>query len=146
MNVIALIGERGREVREFLECDLDEEGRRKSVVVVDDSLVRGTTSKHRVKTIRDAGAKEIHLRICAPPIKFPCHFGVDFPTRKELIAANNSVDEIKDHIEADSLGYLSHAGLLKSVKAEASNVCMGCFTGNHPIPVQLEMDKLSLEV
>ena len=66
--------------------------------------------------------------------------------RKELIAANNTVDEIKDTIEADSLGYLSHAGLLKAVKTEPSNVCMGCFTGNHPIPVQLEMDKLSLEV
>ena len=118
----------------------------KRLVVVDDSIVRGTTSKPVVSLLRNAGASEIHLRICAPPIKFPCHFGVDFPTRKELIAANNSIDEIKDTIEADSLGYLSHAGLLKAVKAEESNVCMGCFTGNHPIPVQLEMDKLSLEV
>ena len=118
----------------------------KRLVVVDDSIVRGTTSKPVVSLLRNAGASEIHLRICAPPIKFPCHFGVDFPTRKELIAANNTVDEIKDTIEADSLGYLSHAGLLKAVKAESSNVCMGCFTGNHPIPVQLEMDKLSLEV
>ena len=118
----------------------------KRLVVVDDSIVRGTTSKPVVSLLRNAGASEIHLRICAPPIKFPCHFGVDFPTRKELIAANNTVDEIKDTIEADSLGYLSHAGLLKAVKTEPSNVCMGCFTGNHPIPVQLEMDKLSLEV
>ena len=115
-------------------------------MVVDHSIVRGTTSKPVVSLLRNAGASEIHLRICAPPIKFPCHFGVDFPTRKELIAANNTVDEIKDTIEADSLGYLSHAGLLKAVKTEPSNVCMGCFTGNHPIPVQLEMDKLSLEV
>lgn len=118
----------------------------KRLVVVDDSIVRGTTSKPVVSLLRNAGAREIHLRICAPPIKFPCHFGVDFPTRKELIAANNSIEEIRDNIDADSLGYLSHSGLLKSVKEDSSAVCMGCFTGNHPIPVQLEMDKLSLEV
>ena len=118
----------------------------KKLVVVDDSIVRGTTSRPVVSLLRNAGAREIHLRICAPPIQFPCHFGVDFPTRKELIAANKTVDEIKDSIGADSLGYLSHAGLLKAVNAERSTVCMGCFTGNHPIPVQLEMDKLSLEV
>ncbi len=118
----------------------------KRLVVVDDSIVRGTTSRPVVSLLRNAGAREIHLRICAPPIRFPCHFGVDFPTRKELIAANNTVDGIKDSIGADSLGYLSQAGLLKAVNTEASTVCMGCFTGNHPIPVQLEMDKLSLEV
>ena len=118
----------------------------KRLVVVDDSIVRGTTSRPVVSLLRNAGAREIHLRICAPPIRFPCHFGVDFPTRKELIAANNTVDGIKDSIGADSLGYLSHAGLLKAVNVERSTVCMGCFTGNHPIPVQLEMDKLSLEV
>jgi amidophosphoribosyltransferase len=118
----------------------------KRLVVVDDSIVRGTTSKPVVSLLRNAGAREIHLRICAPPIKFPCHFGVDFPTRKELIAANKSVDEIRGDIGADSLGYLSHSGLLKAVNEDPTTVCMGCFTGNHPIPVQLEMDKLSLEV
>jgi len=124
---------------------LPEVIRGKRLVVVDDSIVRGTTTPHVVNLLRKGGAKEIHLRICAPPIMWPCHLGVDFATRKELIAANMKVDEIRSFVGADSLGYLSHGGLLKAVGLTRNKVCMACFTGEYPIPVQLEMDKLALE-
>ena len=117
----------------------------KRIVVVDDSIVRGTTTPHVVNLLRRGGAKEIHLRICAPPIISPCHFGVDMATRKELLAANSTVEEIRDFVDADSLGYLSIKGLVQAVGTPAQNFCMGCFTGTYPIPVQLEMDKLVLE-
>ena len=118
----------------------------KRLVVVDDSIVRGTTTVPVVNLLRKAGAQEVHLRICAPPIMFPCHMGVDFPTRRELVAANKTVEEIRQFLGADSLGYLSHEGLLRSVGLPRDRVCMACFTGDYPIPVQLEMDKLALEV
>jgi amidophosphoribosyltransferase len=118
----------------------------KRLVVVDDSIVRGTTTPHVVSLLKKGGASEIHLRICAPPIMWPCHLGVDLATRKELLAANMSVEEIRRFLGTDSLGYLSHEGLLRSVGLPRNEMCMGCFTGNHPIPVQLEMDKLALEV
>ena len=117
----------------------------KKVVVVDDSIVRGTTTPHVVKLLKKGGAKEIHFRICAPPIISPCHFGVDMATKDELVAAKMSIDEICNFIGADSLGYLSHQGLLRTVGGQKSQYCMGCFTGTYPIPVQLEMDKLVLE-
>tara|TARA_Y100001947_G_C10282423_1_gene279129 strand:+ start:115 stop:936 length:822 start_codon:yes stop_codon:yes gene_type:complete len=117
----------------------------KKVVVVDDSIVRGTTTPHVVKLLKRGGAEEIHFRICAPPIISPCHFGVDMATKDELLASNMTVDEICAFIGADSLGYLSHEGLVKSVAGQKNQYCMGCFTGSYPIPVQLEMDKLVLE-
>ena len=120
--------------------------RGKRIVVVDDSIVRGTTTPHVVSLLRKGGAAEIHLRICAPPIMWPCHFGVDFATRKELIAANMSVEEIRAFVGADSLGFLSHEGLVRAVGLARDSICMACFTGRYPIPVQLEMDKLVLEV
>ena len=115
------------------------------LVVVDDSIVRGTTTPSVVKILRKAGAKEVHMRICAPPIKYPCFFGVDMATRRELIAAQKSVPEICRFIGADSLGYLSIEGLIKAVGAPRNTFCLACFTGDYPIPVQLEMDKLALE-
>jgi amidophosphoribosyltransferase len=118
----------------------------KRIVVVDDSIVRGTTTPHVIGLLRKGGAKELHLRVCAPPIMWPCHFGIDMATRRELLAANKTVDEIREYVGADSLGYLSHEGLVSSVGLGKSKVCMACFTGNYPIPVQLEMDKLVLEV
>jgi amidophosphoribosyltransferase len=117
----------------------------KRVVIVDDSIVRGTTTPHIVGLLRKAGAKEIHVRICAPPIQWPCHFGVDMATRGELIAAQKSVEEIRSFIGADSLGYLSIKGLTKAVRAAGSSFCMACFTGQYPIPVQLELGKFALE-
>jgi len=115
------------------------------LVVVDDSIVRGTTTPSVVKILRKAGAKEIHMRICAPPIKYPCFFGVDMATRRELIAAQKSIPKICEFIGADSLGYLSIEGLIKAVDLPRENFCLACFTGDYPIPVQLEMDKLALE-
>ena len=118
----------------------------KRVIVVDDSIVRGTTTPHVVSLLRRGGAAEIHLRICAPPIMWPCHFGVDLATRRELLAANNSVEEIRQLTGADSLGYLSLEGLIRAIGLPRNNFCMACFTGDYPVPVQLEMDKLVLEV
>jgi len=117
----------------------------KRVVVVDDSIVRGTTTPKVVKLLKRAGAKEVHMRICAPPLRYPCFFGVDMATRWELIAAQKTIPEIRDFIGADSLGYLSIDGLVKAVALPKDTFCMACFTGDYPIPVQLEMDKLALE-
>ncbi len=117
----------------------------KRLVVVDDSVVRGTTTPHVVNLLRRGGAREVHLRICAPPIMWPCFFGVDMATRRELIAANMSVEEIRKSVGADSLGYLSHTGLVRAVGLPRDKFCMACFTGKYPIPVQLELDKLALE-
>jgi amidophosphoribosyltransferase len=115
------------------------------LVVVDDSIVRGTTTPSVIRILRKAGAREVHMRICAPPIKYPCFFGVDMATRGELIAAQKSIPEICKFIGADTLGYLSIDGLIKAVDLPRENFCLACFTGDYPIPVQLEMDKLALE-
>ncbi|MEE9400272.1 MAG: hypothetical protein V3V23_08390, partial [Dehalococcoidales bacterium] len=104
-----------------------------------------TTTPSVIKELRRAGAKEVHMRICAPPIRYPCFFGVDMATRRELIAAQKTIPEICDFIGADSLGYLSIAGLVKAVALPKETFCLACFTGDYPIPVQLEMDKLALE-
>ncbi len=117
----------------------------KRLVVVDDSIVRGTTTPKVVKLLKKAGAKEVHMRICAPPIRYPCFFGVDMATRWELIAAQKTVPEVRDFIGADSLGHLSIDGLIKAVALPGEIFCTACFTGDYPIPVQLEMDKLALE-
>lgn len=119
--------------------------RGKRVVVVDDSIVRGTTTPRVVKLLKQAGVHEVHLRVCAPPIKHPCFFGVDMATRRELIAANMSVEEIRQHTGADSLGYLSLDGLIRAVGLPKQDFCLACLDGNYPVPVQLEMDKLALE-
>jgi amidophosphoribosyltransferase len=117
----------------------------KRVVLVDDSIVRGTTTPKVIRLLRRAGAKEVHMRICAPPIRYPCFFGVDMATRWELIAAQKSIPEIRDFIGADSLGYLSIDGLIRAVALPRSTFCLACFTGDYPIPIQMQMDKLSLE-
>jgi amidophosphoribosyltransferase len=119
--------------------------REKRVVLVDDSIVRGTTTPKVINLLRKAGAKEVHMRVCAPPIRCPCFFGVDMASKWELIAAQKSVDQVKDYIGADSLGYIGIEGLVKAVGLPKDNFCMACFTGDYPIPVQLEMDKLALE-
>ncbi len=117
----------------------------KRVVLVDDSIVRGTTTPQVIKLLRKAGAKEVHMRVCAPPLRFPCFFGVDMATHWELIAAQKTIPEIRDFIGADSLGYLSVEGLIKAVALPKNIFCLACFTGDYPIPVQIEMDKLALE-
>ena len=115
------------------------------LVVVDDSIVRGTTTPHVIKVLRRAGAAEIHIRVCAPPIKYPCYMGVDMADQDELIAANKTVEQIRELAGADSLGYLSIQGLLKVAKGENGGYCDACFTGNYPVPVQLHLGKLVLE-
>ena len=117
----------------------------KRVVVVDDSIVRGTTTPQVINLLRRAGASEIHMCICAPPIRYPCFFGVDMASRRELIAAHKAVPEIAEFIGADSLGYLSIDGLIQAVGLPKESFCLACFTGDYPVPVQLEMDKLALE-
>jgi len=117
----------------------------KRLVVVEDSIVRGTTKSRVVKLLRDAGAAEIHVRIASPPIISTCHFGVDMASIDELIAAQKTVEEIRELIGADSLGYLSVDGLRSAVEARQGTYCNGCFTGKYPIPVQLEMNKMAFE-
>lgn len=106
----------------------------KRVVVIDDSLVRGTTSRKIVKMIRQAGAKEVHMRISSPPIISPCFYGIDTPTKKELIASDHSTEEIRKYITADSLAYLSLDGMLKSAPQSPDQYCTACFTERYPIP------------
>ena len=115
------------------------------LVVVDDSIVRGTTTPHVIRVLRRAGAKEIHIRVCAPPIKYPCYMGVDMADQDELIAANKTVEEIRELTGADSLGFLSITRLLEVTKGEHGGFCDACFTGNYPVPVQLQLGKLVLE-
>ena len=117
----------------------------KRIVLVDDSIVRGTTTPQVIKLLRSAGAREVHMRVCAPPICHPCFMGVDMATLRELIASQKTVAEIKEAIGADSLGYLSVAGLVRAMGLPEDRFCLACFTGHYPLPVQLEMDKLALE-
>jgi len=105
----------------------------KRVVLIDDSIVRGTTSRKIVKMVRAAGAKQIHMRIACPPTISPCFYGVDTPSRSELIAATHTTEEIRQFIEADSLAYLTLEGLLKSVAPESGSYCTSCYTGHYPV-------------
>jgi len=112
------------------------EGRR--VVVVDDSIVRGTTSRKIVRMVRSAGASEVHMRISSPPIQWPCYYGIDTPTRKELIGASHDVEEIRRYLAADTLGYLSLDGMLKATGTDPNQYCHACFTGNYRVGVTPE--------
>jgi amidophosphoribosyltransferase len=109
----------------------------KRVVVVDDSIVRGTTSRVRVKTLRQAGAREVHLRVSCPPHLWPCAYGIDFPSRQELIAYGKTQDQIRRFLECDTLGYLSMEGMLKAVKLPRENFCTACWSGEYPSPVTI---------
>ena len=117
----------------------------KRVIVVDDSIVRGTTTPRIVAMLRKAGAAEVHMRITSPPITHPCFYGVDMATRAELIGAHNSVEEVRAHIGADSLGYLSLEGTILATGVGPGRHCTACFTGEYPSEVPLELDKLVLE-
>ncbi len=117
----------------------------KRVVVVDDSIVRGNTSKSRVRMLRRAGAKEVHLRISCSPHVSPCYYGIDFPSKEELIASGNSHNYIRKFLDVDSLGYLSHEGMLSAVSFPKENYCTACFTGIYPTKISDNMDKFKLE-
>jgi amidophosphoribosyltransferase len=117
----------------------------KRVVVVDDSIVRGTTARSRVLNLRNAGAKEVHIRISCPPHRFPCHYGIDFPDPKHLIANQLSLQEIAKYLEADSLGYLDEAGMVRATGRAENKFCMACFNQKYPVAVNPELDKLVFE-
>lgn len=117
----------------------------KRIIMVDDSIVRGTTSSQIVKMLRDSGAKEVHVRISSPPIMHSCYFGIDTSTRKELIGAQQEIGEICNYIGADSLGYLSVEGLIKSTGIAREKFCLGCFSGKYPIDVPMEHKKYLFE-
>ncbi len=117
----------------------------KRVVVVDDSIVRGSTSGPIVSLLRQHGAREVHMRICSPPIRHQCFFGVDMARRDDLIASRLDVEEIRRQIGADTLGYLSLGGMVQATGATEGELCTACFTGNYLVPVQLELGKDALE-
>jgi len=117
----------------------------KKVAIIEDSIVRGTTSRMRVKALRQAGAKELHMRVSCPPLKFPCFYGIDFPTKKELVASKHDISWVRDFIGADSLEYLSLEGMLKSMPLPKENFCTACYTGNYPANLSSNLSKNILE-
>jgi len=119
----------------------------KRLVVVDDSIVRGNTSRKLVNLLREAGAAEVHMRITSPPVKWPCFFGIDTDTQEQLIASSKSVEEVRAFIGADSLAYLSVGDMMDAIGRPADRHCVACFTGEYPleIPESMRRGKLSLE-
>jgi amidophosphoribosyltransferase len=117
----------------------------KRLVVVDDSIVRGTTQKQLVKMLRESGAEEVHLRITSPPVKWPCFYGIDTGDRSELLAAQLTVDEVRDYVGADSLAYLTLDRLQTSTGAIGAGFCTACFTGDYPVDVPVNLRKDVLE-
>ena len=117
----------------------------KSVVIVDDSIVRGTTCKTRVKTLKEAGAREVHVAVSCPPHMNPCVYGIDFPDRSKLMAANNTVDEIRKYLNVDSLHYLSQAGMVAATGQKKEAFCMACYDGNYPVAYDPLLDKHIIE-
>ncbi len=115
------------------------------VVVVDDSIVRGTTTRGKIRALRQAGAKEIHMRVSCPPIRFPCFYGIDFPTKEELLANNRNLEQIKDFLEVDSIGYQSLEGLLSCAALPKDHYCTACWSGKYPIPVDIAFNKFAME-
>ena len=119
--------------------------RDKRVIIVDDSIVRGTTCKARVNNLKEAGAKEVHVLVSCPPHMNPCVYGIDFPDRSKLMAANYSLDDIRKYLNADSLGYLSLEGMVKSTGLPGNSFCMACYDGNYPVPYDPLVDKHIME-
>ena len=117
----------------------------KRAIVIEDSIVRGTTSRMRVKSLRQAGVKEVHMLVSCPPLKFPCFYGIDFPTKKELVASKHDINWIRDFIGADSLEYLSLEGMLDSMPLSKENFCTACFTGEYPLNQKCNFSKNILE-
>lgn len=117
----------------------------KRVIVVDDSIVRGTTSKSRVNNLKEAGAKEVHVMVSCPPHMNPCVYGIDFPDRSKLMAASHSLEEIRKYLNADSLSYLSKEGMVKATGLPKSSFCMACYDGDYPVPYDAIVDKHIME-
>lgn len=117
----------------------------KRVVVIDDSIVRGTTTKGKIDSLRQAGAKEIHMRVACPPITNPCFYGVDFPTKQELLASSRDIEKIREYLEVDSVGYISLEGLLSCASLPPDHYCTACWTGKYKIPISTKVNKFSME-
>jgi len=117
----------------------------KRVVVVDDSVVRGTTARARVVNLREAGAKEVHLRISCPPHKYACHYGIDFPDPKNLLANQLSGKQIREYLGVDSIGYLDIDGMVRATGLPKDHFCLACFNSDYPMPVDPELDKFIME-
>jgi amidophosphoribosyltransferase len=117
----------------------------KRVIVVDDSIVRGTTTKGKISALRRAGAKEVHMRVSCPPIRYPCFYGVDFPTKEELLANGRDMQQIKEFLDVDSIGYLSLEGMLSCASLPKEHYCTACWNGTYPIPIQTIVNKFTME-
>ncbi|TKJ39636.1 MAG: amidophosphoribosyltransferase [Planctomycetes bacterium B3_Pla] len=117
----------------------------KRIVVVDDSIVRGTTTRGKIRALRKSGAKEIHMRVSCPPIRFPCFYGVDFPTKEELLANNRDIEQIREFLEVDSIGYTSLEGLLQCAALPADHYCTACWSGKYRIPIDVAVNKFAME-
>jgi amidophosphoribosyltransferase len=115
------------------------------VLIIEDSIIRGTTARTRIKTLRDIGAREVHMLVSCPPHRFPCHYGIDFSTRGELIAAEKSVEEIREFIGLDSLGYLHADNLVQATHIPRKDLCLACFDGEYPVPIDKDFTKYCLE-
>ena len=118
----------------------------KKVLIIEDSIIRGTTAKTRVRTLRKIGAKEVHMLVSCPPHRYPCYYGIDFSSRGEIIAAQKTVDEIRDYVGLDSLGYLAIDDLVKATRIPRGDLCLACFDGRYPVPVDIGFTKTCLEV
>jgi amidophosphoribosyltransferase len=116
------------------------------VLIIEDSIIRGTTARTRIKTLRKIGAREIHMLVSCPPHRFPCYYGIDFSTRGELIAAQKSVEEIRDFIGLDSLGYLDIKNLVRATDIPTGELCLACFDGEYPVPIDKDFTKYCLEI
>ncbi|MBW2092759.1 MAG: amidophosphoribosyltransferase [Deltaproteobacteria bacterium] len=119
--------------------------RGKRIVIVEDSIIRGTTSRTRIKTLRAAGAREVHMLVSCPPHRFPCYYGIDFSSKGELVAAQHDLEWVKNFIGLDSLGYLSLEGLVAATEFTKPSFCLACFNGEYPVPVDDDISKFSLE-
>jgi amidophosphoribosyltransferase len=117
----------------------------KRVIVIEDSIIRGTTTRSRVKALRDAGAKEVSLLVSCPPHRFPCYYGIDFSSKGELIAAQQQVPEIRDYLGLDYLGYLSTESMVEATKTDAASFCLSCFSGDYPVPMESDFSKTCFE-
>jgi amidophosphoribosyltransferase len=115
------------------------------VAVVDDSIIRGTTTRQIIQTLREAGATAVHMRVVSPPIRWPCFYGIDMSTRQELVASDLSVDEVRAFIGADSLAYLSLDALVEATDSTSDRFCRACFDGQYPIPIPEQAGKFLLE-
>ena len=138
--------QRSRELEVRLKLSVvDEVVAGKRIVVVDDSIVRGTTTRGKIRALRQAGAKKIHMRVSCPPLRFPCFYGVDFPTKEELIANNRDLEQIREFLEVDSIGYMSLEGLLQCAALPADHYCAACWDGKYRIPIDVAVNKFAME-